>query len=270
MQELTLHAVIREPGHVRGAVALGAFTTDDPQTIIYREARAWFADLIQGRPFPLTMVIATPVKLEALVALTVFLTRSLAVHPATPSLLTDAELVDSYGPAGAAHIDRDRARFFSFLIAFLDREGLGASERETQITQIVNWVRAYIVEGQLPALPFEPPLPRVIERGTNGFVVADTPAWASMEAGWVELFREGHLRGVLLGRARNDRVAVLAAKKSAFVTFDLERAAAILNEAELRQGEPATWYVADGLWLFGPPEGTLLLPTAILTVLLRV
>lgn len=273
VEELRFQVVVLDPKverQVRGAVAFGDFEILDNDGVLYPKhgLRAFYDDLIMGRPFPLTLVTSALDTIGSLVAVTVFLYRDLAIHPATPNLVVSADLVDSYKHAGLAHIDRDMARFFVFLGEYLP-SGLNRKEQESRLLSAVGWLREYLLNGALPALPHEPPVPRVIERGTNGFVVAETPGWKDMETSWVELFRQGFLRGVLFGTPREDRQVALVARKSAFLQFDLRRAAEIFNEAERSMGEAPGWE-SNELWLRTPPEGTLLLPTTILEVLLRV
>jgi len=273
VEELRFHVLVLDPKDnrkIENAVGFGEFETSDREARIYPKdgALAFFHDLILGRPMPLTLVTSGLDRLGILVVLAVFLSRDLAIHPVTPNLLAAADLVDRHHLAGLAHIDRDLARFFLFLIDYLPPT-LGKKEQETRLSSAVSWIREYILDGSLPALPHDPPMPRVIDRGSDGFVIADTPAWKNMELGWLELYRQGFLRGVLFGRPREDRQAVLAARKSSFLSLDLRRAAEIFNEAERAMGEPPSW-VASELWLKGPQEGTLLLPTMVLEVLLRV
>jgi hypothetical protein len=66
-----------------------------------------------------------------------------------------------------------------------------------------------------------------------------------------------------------DRWHVLAARKSSYLSLDLNKAASLLNEMETVLGEPAEW-VTDGLWLRGPERGTLILPTTLLNVFVRI
>jgi len=124
-----------------------------------------------------------------------------------------------------------------------------------------------VFDGQLPALPVEPEPPRVFDSGSNGFVLAT--AEGSLEDGWVELYREGYLRGALFSPPKEDRRQVLVARKSHFLAFDLHKAAEVLNEVERALGEPPGW-LAGELWLRGPEGGTLLPITAITQVLVRV
>lgn len=272
MQELRLQVVVLDPKdrrRVENAVAFGPYEAG-ADALVYpkEEPLRFYEDLIMGRPLPLTLITSGLDKLGVLIVMAAFLSREMAVHPATWPLLTAADLVDRHQLAGLAHIDRDLARFFVFLGEYLP-PGLPQREQETRIASVITWIRQFVMDGALPAMPSEPPLPREIQRGTDGFVVAETPVWRNMDLSWVELFRQGHLRGVLFGAPQKDRQLVLAARKSVQVHFDLERAARVLNEAERAMGEAPAWR-AEALWLAGPPEGTLLLAPMVLEVLLRV
>ena len=273
MEELRFQVVLLDPKadrRVQGAVAFGDFEVVKGEGVVYPKdgLREFFEDLIQGRPFPLTLVTDGVDTIGVLVALTVFLHRDLAIHPTTPNLVVAADMVDLYKHAGLAHIDRDLARFFGFLSRYLP-SGLSRQEQETRLVSAITWLRQYVVDGTLPALPAEFPTPRILNRGTNGFVVAEAPVWKDLEDGWVELFRQGFLRGVLFGAVQDDRRHVLVARKSPYLQFDLFKAAEILNEAERAMGELPGWE-ANELWLRGPLDGTLIWASAIVEVLIRV
>lgn len=270
MEELRFEVVVQENrGRIENALGFGDFELGEgsvcyPQTKI----RSFYYDLISGQPFPLKLVTAGIRTMSVLVGVALFLYRDLAIHPALPNLLAAAELVDRFSYAGMAHVDPDLGRFFLFLEEYLPSE-LDRVEQETRLVSAVTWIREYVLEGSLPQLPHEPPEPRIIAPGNDGFVMADTGSWRDLELGWVHLYRQGFLRGVLFGLERNDRHMVLAARKSASVAFDLLKAASLLNEAEQAMGELPEWR-ADELWLHAPEEGTLLLPSMILQVLFRV
>lgn len=273
LQELRFEVVVdpKLDPIVRDVLAMGDFElASDNQTGTLYTAHGlslFFADLIMGRPFPLKFVTRSVTSVGVLVAVALFLRRELAIHPATPNLVTAASLVDQLGSAGMAHIDRDLARFFKLLSGYLP-ETLSRRDQQERLATAVGWVCQYVLDGVLPGLAAEPPVPRVLDHGSDGFVVAEVPSRA-LEDGWVELFRIGFLRGVLFGPVRKDRISVLAAKKGPYQRLDLRQAADLLNEAERTLGEPAGW-VSDGLRLRSPPDGTLLSHSAVLSVLIRV
>lgn len=273
MEELRFQVLVLDkdaPTRLQGAaVGFGDLQIEEGATFPKEGGlRLFYHDLIMGRPFPLTFVTLGIDTLESIVAVSLFLHRELAIHPETPKLVVAAEMVDRFGHAGLAHVDRDLGRFFQFLTDFLP-PGLSRKDQESRLPSAIGWVRQYVLEGVLPALPAEAPGPRILDRGTNGFVVAEAPVKSRLDDVWVELFRQGFLRGVAFGSAGRDRRKVLAARKSTFLSFDLAKAADIFNEAERRMGEFPGW-TADELWLAGPEEGTLLLPTMLIEVLVRV
>lgn len=245
---------------VEGAVAFGDFEGD----AVYDGLPAFFEDLIRGRPFP-TNLVARELTPSIMVAVTVFLHRNLALHPGMLPLVASCGLVDRFGMAGMAHIDRDLAKFFKLLVAYMPAE-MGRTERQTKLETVVGWVQEYVERGRFPALPPEPKLPRILDTGTGGFVLAEG---LHLEDGWLELFRQGFIWGVMLTPAQDDRRRVLAARKSAFAPMDTRKGAAAFNDAERAMGEHPGWQ-ADELWLWGPPKGTLLLPTHIVDVLIRI
>lgn len=260
MEELHFQVLVLDPDvpFPEGAVCFGADFG----------LRRFYEDLIMGQPFPLVFATRGINDLQTVVAISLFLHRELAINPATPNLVVAAELTDKYENAGLAHIDYDLGRFFRFVKRFLPPD-LSKKELESRLISAVAWVREFVLEGRLPSMPGEPPSPRILDRGTNGYVVAEAPAKSRLDEVWVELFRQGYLRGVVFGAVEDDRRKVLIARKSAFLSFDLARAAEIFNEAERAMGELPGWQASE-LWLTGPDEGTLLLPSMVLDVLVRV
>lgn len=231
---------------------------------------SFYEDLLLGRAMPL--VFATPriQDIDTLMAIALFLHRDLATHPATASLVYTVDFVHRLGLPALAHIEADLAHFLSALRAYFPDTGLSQRELSNRVTTAVGWIRGYIHEGTLPLLGAAPCTEvRILDRGTNGFVSAETqgPLWD----GWVELFRAGFLRGVLVDHSPGDKQHCLIARKSLFLGFDLPLACRLLNQMELAMGELADWSMTpDGLWLKSPPEGTLLLFRDILEVLVRV
>jgi hypothetical protein len=272
MEELRLEVVIdREHGQQVGddAVAFGDF--EGP--LVYPDEAepltAFYGHLILGRPFPLKLVMRDVCSVSRLLTVALFLHRELAIHPAMPGLIASASLVDQLKHVGLAHIDRDLARFFQLLVGYLP-PGLSRKEQKQRLVTAVDWVRQCVLEGALPALPPLPSPPQPFDYGGNGFVLAEAATVkASLEDGWVELFRQGFLRGALFSPPKDERRTVLAARKSPFLAFDMRKAAEVLNEGERALGEPSGW-LADDLWLRGPEQGTRLLVSAITDVLVRV
>jgi len=267
--ELQLQVVIDDSlprEQTEPVIALGDFEPSET-TFVYQGdslLQQFYRDLILGKPLPLKLVAREVRDIDELLVLALFLDRKLAIHPSMPALVFHCDL-GRFGPAGLAHMDRDLARFISF-----SRSYLGAKEgRGDRIKTAVEWLQRYVLDGSLPGLPAEARPPRVVDVGTNGFVLAEAASGADLVESWVELYREGHLRGVLFGPSSTEgRRSVLGARKSPFVALDLGKVAAILNEAERAMGELPGW-VGEELWLWGPEEGTLLLPTHILGVLVR-
>ncbi len=272
-QELRFQVLVdpKTDRRVRDVVAFGAFelATENQAGVVYsnHDLPRFFSDLILGRPLPLTFVTRSVTSVSTVVAVALFLKRELAIHPVTPNLVTAVALAEQLQHAGLAHVERDLARFFRLLIGYLP-ETLTRKDQQERLTTAVSWIYQYIVEGVLPGLPAEPPVPRVLDHGADGFVVAEVPSKA-LDLGWVELFRMGFLRGVLFGPTQENRTHVLAARKGPFQRLDLLQAAAVLNEAEGALGEPQTWAV-DGTWLRSPVGGTLLSHAAVVNVLIRV
>ena len=215
---------------------------------------------------PLTFVTPAVKDVDTLFAIALFLQRDLAIAPAMPGIVAQVDLVHRRGLPLLGHLGEDFARFLRLLRVYFPSD-LSKSETGARFTTVAGWVRDYVLQGALPALgkPFTDV--KELQRGTDGFVVAE--ASGDLLEGWVRLFSKGHLRGILVTPERNGRRKVLCARKSAFCAFNLPLAAKLLNEVEAAMNEKAAWK-AEGDWLWGPPEGTVLLLPHILEVLVRV
>lgn len=226
----------------------------------------FFEDLVMGRELPLVFATKAIQDVDTLVAIALFLHRDLAIHPAVPGFVYTVDWIHRGGLPALAHVDEDLGRFVSFLRAYFP-DKLGKQEFVDRLKQAIEWLRDYIFNGNIPHMGKAPARARVVDIGTNGFVVAQTRG--SLFDGWVDLYRQGHLRGILVNTGKADRRHVLAARKSQHVPFDLTMAAHFLNQMETAMGELPTWE-SDGLWLKGPEDGTLILVVDILKVLTRV
>jgi hypothetical protein len=239
------------------------FTTEDRGAL-----PSFYEDLLLGRALPLVFATTRIHDIDTLLAIALFLHRDLATHPLTASFVYTVDFVHRQGLPALAHIEEDLARFFSSLRTYFPDTGLSQRELGQRITTSVGWIREYIHEGKLPDLGRAPRTEvRVIDHGTSGFVVAETKG--SLWDGWVELYRAGFLRGVLID-ASGDRRHVLIARKSHYLSFDLTTASRILNQMESAMGELPDWSVSqEGLWLKSPPDGTLILLNDLLAILTR-
>lgn len=248
-----LPAVLTEP-----AVGFGSFESARAGVVIYGPGPAGtplarlYADLICGRPLPLTFVTRAVANLETVVAVALFLDRELCLHPGAAGLVAAVELASQLQEGGLAHVDRDLARLFLLIDGYLCLQQADKAEQGRRLQQAVGWLRGYLLEGSLPSLPRAPDPPAVLDVGTNGFVLA-TASGRLVDA-VTELYRAGHLRGVVFRpTARGDHV--LAFRKSPYVRFDLQAAEAYLNAAEARVGRHGRWNLERFL-LAGPAEGS--------------
>lgn len=238
------------------------FRPDAPGALV-----RFYEDLLLGRPLPLKFATRSIADFDTLFAIALFLHRDLAVEPSAPSTFATVDTAHRLGFPYIAHLDPDFGRFLSRVRAYFP-PGLSKREQGERMATAVGWVSDYIRKGALPHVGGSYPMPRVLDVGTNGFVLAQ--GQDPLIDAWASLYREGYLRGVVLGPDRGDgRRRVLAARKSPYMEFDLVRAATHLNDAERAMGELPAWK-ADSLWLHGPQDGTLLLPTHLMEVLLRV
>jgi len=259
VEELQLQVVI---GEYDGDAPCIKFNTGDSVSELYQ-------DLIEGKEMPLVFVTPNIEGVHTMVAIVLFLHRELALQPSMLTFVGSAALVQRIQLAGLAHIDRDLARFFQLLRVFLpDDPKLTKRQQGERLRTVVDWIRQYVLENRLPALLPESEPPKVLETGTVGFVVAETSS-RDLMAGWVELYRLGYLRGLLMGPERDGRRAALVACKSRFVTWDLAKVGKILNEAERAMGD-AEWKAPWPGWLEGPAKGTFIPQKSIVEVLIRV
>lgn len=226
----------------------------------------FFEDLMLARPLPVTLATKKINDVDTLVAITLFLHRELVLLPAALQLVGAADLVHRRGVPALAHVDPDLSLFFRKLRIHFPKT-LGKREFSDHLTTATGWIRDYLANGEIPQFMTHDDDVNVIDVGSDGFVAASTTA--SLLDGWVELYRRGFTRGLLVGPPRNDRRPVLIARKGPYVPLRLEMAAHILNQAELAMGEPNGWKT-DGLWLEGPEDGTLILVSDLLRVLVRV
>jgi len=226
----------------------------------------FYEDLIRGTPLPLIFSTREVNDIDSIVAITLFLSRDLATHPATPGFVTAVDLVHRFGPQYLGHVDPDLARFFQGLRGYFP-PGVSRQEAGQRVGTAVQWIREYILDGDLPNIGPRVTSPRVLEIGTNGFVFAEA-AKPSIET-WGELYRGGFLRGVLIGPQLGDFRQVIASRKSDRVEFNLNQALIHLNELERASDGDPTWRI-EGDFLFSPPQGTLILMSYLLGVFIRV
>jgi hypothetical protein len=265
-------AVCFETGATRAQAA-------DPNLFVYEhhgEGFGWadpgaltcfFEDVMHGRPLPKVFASKSLGDVDTLVALTLFKHPQLSVCPNALRMVTATDLIHRRGAVGMAHVDIDLARFVRFLRALFPKKSLPKRTFDEHLDAAVNYIHDYIGNDRLPHFGQEPEPPTVVETGSGGFVLAETAG--SLGEAWVHLFRSGFVRGLVVGRELQGRRSVLGARKGPHIAFQLDMATRLLNEMELAMGELPDWK-SDGLWLYGPPAGTLILVSHILQVLIRV
>lgn len=251
-------------------VGLGQFEVKGAGAVAYLpgpdQLAKFYLDLIGGRPLAPKMVLARIEAISHLVALALFMDREVALHPRASGLVNAVTLMETMGCAGAAHCERDTEAFLRFIWKFYLGQGEGPSAEEAQrVTTALTWVREFILDGRLPAMPSPPNPPKVLDIGTNGFVVAEVRHPMLYEA-VVELYRWGYLRGVVYFLS-GSRTKVLAFRKSAYLQFNLGEARIRLNGMEQAAGDPPEWIAGD---LFLSHQGSAIPQRLITEVLLRV
>jgi hypothetical protein len=226
---------------------------------------SFFEDLILGRPLPLKFVTHGVKDVDTLVAMAAFTFRDVVLHPRMASFVSKVDLVHRRGFPILAHIEPDEVRFLRLLRGFFP-DGLSRREEGERLHTALGWIQDYVLRSQYPALGTLLPEVRILTRGTDGWVLGLTDG--TLIEGWLELYRQGYLKGVLFGSRVEDKPTVLVARKSFYVAFDLDMAAQRLNELEVIAGASASWAVS-GDWLWGPPEGTSILASHVVEILVR-
>lgn len=252
-------------GPFKGTCAgLTVYAPDGPGSQLSR----LYVDLICGRPLPLTFFTRSAQNLATVVAASLFLDRELCLHPMSASLVSAVELATQLREGGLAHVDRDLARLFLLVDGYFCAAPLSREEQGRRLGQVVEWLRGYVLAGEFPALPRVAEPPTVIDRGTNGFVLAT--ATGRLVDAVIELYRQGHLRGAVFHPLESGRERALAFRKSPYVRFDLAAAGCHLNAVETGlQRQPGRWK-EEGFLLMGPPEGTTIPRQALVATFLRV
>jgi hypothetical protein len=223
-----------------------------------------FEDLVAGVPLPLTIAIRDVGGPDTIVALAVFLNREVALHPATPGLVAAADLFHRYGVPMLGHTEPDVGTFLRQLAAL--PRGLPQVETAQNLLPAIGWVCDFVLKGTLPH-PGPPSAEvRVLDVGSNGFVIAESDA--PDEGGWVALYRLGFLRGVLVGPDRAGRRQVIVSRKTRHVPLDLGKAQQFLDELEGLLGGVPGWRV-EGPFLFSPEGGSIVLVSHLVQVLIR-
>ena len=235
----------------------------EPSSDVYvyeNDIEQFYYDLISGRPYPLTLGVQTIKGPGTLLAITLFLHRDLAMRPNTSGLVANFALVAKQPVWGLSHMSSDMECFVGLLCAY-------ATLNSEHVATAIGWLREFLLTGCFPQMPPAPSPPRVLDVGTNGFVVAKTGG--NLVQGWVELYRQGHLRGLLIGAEDDTYRQVLIARKSFWVPLNLDTAADAFNAMENAMGEASNW-VVDGDFLWGPSDGTGILAQHLMEVLLRI
>jgi len=227
---------------------------------------ALFEDLSMGRPSPSAFVFNRTRDVDVLVAATLFLHRDLLVLPSTAAFVSGVDLMHRRGYPFIGHLAPEVGQFIRLIRGYFP-DDLTPEKVNARLPTAISWVRAYLWDGTLPSLGAPFPAPTILDQASGGFVVAETTG--SLPEAWFELYRQGYYQGVLFGGRRGSLLPALVARKSAFIPFDIERAALLLNEAEVLLGGIPAWAV-EGDWLWSPPDGTLILATEVVRTLMRV
>jgi len=225
----------------------------------------FFEDLIAGAPMPLVFAMRRVTGSHAVTAAALFLDRTLVMCPATVGFVYIVDLVSRMGDSVLGHVEPSLAQFLRGLAAYFP-DGLSKMEQGERLSTAIQWVRSYLLEGTLPNIGPVAPHVRVLDVGTNGFVLASTPRIGP--EGWETLFRWGHLRGILLGDEDKGLRPVLAARKGRQVGYDLERLVPLLDELEQLSGALPGW-VVQGNYLSSPPDGSAVLLEHLIQVFLQ-
>lgn len=237
------------------------FSIADPGSL-----SSFYEDLVLGRPMPTKFVTRAIGGIDTVFAITLFMHRDLVPLSIVSGAVTSVDFVHRRGIAGLAHIDESLAVFLYGLTSLVPKENTRIEEA-VNLKKLVGMVRDYLSSGYLPYQnPL--PIPTVKDVGSDGFVRGEVRR-GSLILAWAFLFRSGYLKGFVVGPDEGGRRAVVATRKSVYVSFNLPKAASLLNEIEVRLGNRGEWS-ADELWLHSPSGGTRLEEAELLEVFLRV
>ena len=225
-----------------------------------------FEDLIIGTQLPLTFVTRAVQGPDTILAIALFLKRDLLILPATPGLVYGVDLAHRLGPQLLSHLDPIISGFFKAFPRFFT-PNLTKRDVGERISTMVQWVGEYLTDGKIPNLWKSAPEVRVLDVGTNGFVLAEALD-LSLDA-WEVLYRDGHLRGVLLGPEVDGRRKVVASRKNERSWEGLPKSIPFLNELESLSGGVPEWkYESD--FVYSPTVGTNILISHLLKVFLGI
>jgi hypothetical protein len=248
-------------------VVIDSVREGDAESILYNgDLRHFFETLILGAPLPLELILRSVQGPNEVMAATLFLCRDLLLVQETAGLVYQVDLVLRHGDAMLAHSDPMLSQFLRGLRDYF-HPYLSQREAGERLLSAVQWVREYVVERRLPSLGPVPPAIRVLDVGTGGFVLAS--AMKVSEEAWEALFRQGHLRGMLVGDVGGHLVKMVLARKSSLVGFDLGRLRRILDDLEVLSGNYGRWG-HEGDYLWSPPDGSMILVGNVLEAALRV
>jgi hypothetical protein len=226
----------------------------------------FFEDLICGTPLPLRFITHEVRGPDTILAITLFLNRDLILNPATLGLVYGVDLVHRFGPSMLAHLDPTISGFLRSFNKFFPNT-LSKVDRGERIGVSVQWIREYLIDGRIPSIGSPLPEVRVIDVGTNGFVLAETSK-PSIEA-WEALYRLGHLRGVLIGDSIGDSIPILVSRKNERAWPNLPHCIPFLNDLDAISGGVSEWGM-EGDFLHSPSVGTKVLVSHLLEVFLRI
>jgi hypothetical protein len=225
-----------------------------------------FEDLVIGTKLPLSFSTPTLNAPDTILAIALFMGRDLLLLPATPGLVYGVDLAHRFGPQLLAHLDPIVSGFFKSFPRFFT-PNLTNQEIGERVSTMIQWTREYLTEGKYPNLSAAAPDVRVLDVGTNGFVLAEALN-VSVDA-WEVLYRDGHLRGVILGPEVEGRRRVLASRKNERAWENLPKAIPFLNELEsLSNGDPK--WRCEGDFVYSPAVGTNALVSHLLKVFLGI
>jgi hypothetical protein len=225
-----------------------------------------FEDLVIGTKLPLSFSTPAVGAPDTILAIALFMGRDLLLLPATPGLVYGVDLVHRFGPQLLAHLDPIVSGFFKAFPRFFT-PNLTNQEIGERVSTMIQWIREYLTEGKYPNLSVAAPEVRVLDVGTNGFVLAEALN-VSADA-WEVLYRDGYLRGVILGPEVEGRRRVLASRKNDRAWETLPKVIPFLNELEsLSNGDPK--WRCEGDFVYSPPVGTSVLISHLLKVFLGI
>lgn len=139
-----------------------------------------------------------------------------------------------------SHLPDGLARFLSALRTHVPID-IHTEQDSNRLSEAIGWIRHYLTTQTIPITLQTPiPVPKVLWSTQYGTVMAETSG--SLWDGWVELWRDRYLMGVLFSfpDPAGYRRAVIA-RKSEYQSWNAPKLLKLLNRFEQLTNNPNRW-----------------------------